>query len=135
MKYYLDSNVFIPYFNKELGKGHKPLYQETLEFLEKARKKKIKLVLSDLFYKEVCKICYLSKQEILEELQKLHIEIIETKINKEHVKTLLEKEIHLGDAVHASTAIYENCNAIITFNKKDFLPAKNLIQILEPNEF
>jgi predicted nucleic acid-binding protein len=128
----LDTNVFVSLYKEELGKNLRPLYIESQEFFNYIKQKNILLVLSELFFSEAYKCCYVSKKDIISYFSKLEIPLLI--IEKENLALPL-KEVHYPDSIHASTAIKYNCDSIITFNTKDFDKIKNKIKIFEPNKF
>jgi len=133
---YLDSNVFISFINKEVGRDLRGLFIESKFFLEKVRVQKHILVLSDLFFKEVKKVCYLDKNEIIDYFYNLKIKTELINANSFlDVNKFLHKGMHLSDAIHAAIACSSNCTVIVTFNKKDFDNIKKEIAVLEPLDF
>ena len=136
MRIYLDSNVFISMFNKELNGNLRGLFVEAEGFFELARRKGCVLVLSELFFKEVKKICRNEENEVLDFLAQrgLKVELAFAQ-GEVSLKKLLKQGMHSTDAVHAAIAIKVKCDCIVTFNTKDFQAVKNIIPVLEPLEF
>ncbi len=132
---YLDSNVLISSMREEMDCQLRPLYLEADNFLSKAATANIRIIVSELFLDEVKDYLKISKKDIYQyfTLKGTKTETVET--NTDFARIMESKGIHFPDSVHASTAIASNCECIITFNKKDFKPAKKWIQILLPEEF
>ncbi len=133
---YLDSNVFISLFSKELGRNLCGLFVEAEWFFEQVKQKKHFLILSDLFFEEVQKQTYLSKDEITAYFKEQNINFETARIKPGLPwKKFIARGIHYSDALHAATAIAFKCNCIVTFNIKDFEKAKNEIKSFEPSDF
>jgi len=132
MKVYLDTNVFVSLFQSELGRNLRPLYLEAQEFFDYIKNKAVLLVLSELFFLEARKCCFVDKNQIISYFSQLEIPLLI--IEKENLASPI-KEIHYPDSVHAATAIKYKCEAIVTFNVKDFNKIKNKIKIFEPSNF
>lgn len=132
---YLDSNVFISLFDREIGKGLRGLFVEAELFLEKVREQRWTLVLSDLFFIEVKKHCFLSVEEILAYLKKLGIQVEIIEANPKTWKELRKLGMHFSDSLHAVTAIENRCDCIVTFNVKHFERIKSKIKVFDPREF
>jgi len=133
---YLDANVFIAFVKSELGKPFRLMFQETEEFFEQCPKKHI-IVLSDHTLDEIKKIVHYSEGETegFFRAKGIMIEKIETR--EKDFKLTLEfcgKGMHKADALHAALAVNAGCNAILTFNKKDFEAVKKFISAKEPAE-
>ncbi|HZX33836.1 MAG TPA: type II toxin-antitoxin system VapC family toxin [archaeon] len=133
MRVYLDSNVFISLFEREMGKNSRGLFVEAEMFLERVKNKGSVLVLSDWFFREVQKITFLSKGEVLRYLENngAKTEVVDS----EGVSLEKTGELHFPDSMHAAIAIHFGCGCIVTFNLKDFEKVKRLIEILEPGEY
>ncbi|MEW6295000.1 MAG: type II toxin-antitoxin system VapC family toxin [Candidatus Diapherotrites archaeon] len=133
---YLDSNVFISFINKEIGRNVRGLFVEVKLFLEKVKEKEGVLVLSEWFFREAERYCYLTKDEILRYFRKNRIktEVIEEKETLS-LKGFRGRGIHYADLLHAATAIKYKCDCIVTFNVNDFEKIKDKIEIFEPLEF
>lgn len=133
---YLDSNVFISLIKMELGRNIRGLFIEVELFFESARKNQHTLVLSDWFFKEVKKFCYLEQTEVLDYFRKLDlpVETIQTPKSINH-KEFEKKGIHFPDSLHVALAVHFRCDCLVTFNVKDFEKANERIVILEPKEF
>lgn len=135
MRIYLDSNVFIAFFKKELGWNYKGLFVEAEYFFEKVVEKNYILCLSNYFFFEINKIIFADKKFVLNTLSELNINIeliyyqnASTKIDFESLR------IHKTDELHLKTALENRCDCLVTFNTKDFLPAKKLIKVLKPDD-
>lgn len=133
---YLDSNVFISLIKTEIDHNARGLFIEVELFLENVKKNRNTLVLSDWFFKEVKKFCYLEQKEIIDYFTKLEIQVETVKTNEKiNYKEFAKKGIHFPDSLHIALAVHYNCNCIVTFNIKDFEKAKDTILVFEPKEF
>jgi len=136
-RFYLDSNVFISFIREEIDSAFNLRYVDSENFFAFCRKEKHALVLSGLFFKEVNKVISLKKNDILEEFKRHEIEVTEAenRPSEESVsKIAKECKIHFADAVHVATALENKSNAIITWNKKDFIKAVKFVPCLTPGE-
>ena len=81
---YLDSNVFISLFSKEIGRNLRGLFVEAEGFFKQVKQKNHILILSNLFFEEVQKQTYLSEDEIITYFkeQEVNFEISKIKINR-----------------------------------------------------
>jgi len=131
MRIYLDSNVFISYIRNEIGKNFRPLFSEAENFFEWIKNEKHTLIFSNIFIYETTKHCYLNKEEIIQFFKEHSIktEYIEGELKVK--KEILKRGIHLSDAAHITLAINSNCDAIATFNIKDFEKSEDLIKIID----
>ena len=135
MRVYLDSNVFISAFKQERGRGVRPLFLEAEEFFERAKTKNATLVLSELFFEEVERHCFISKEETIARLKKTGLKIELAFIQGNIGLKFFLKKTHWSDAVHAAVAVKCKCDAIVTFNIKDFEKIADLVRAIEPREF
>jgi hypothetical protein len=65
MRLYLDSNVFIYFIKKEVDSALNFRYVDSANFFALCAKEKHELIISDLFFKEVKKIIFSEKEEII----------------------------------------------------------------------
>jgi len=132
MRIYLDSNVFISYIREEIGRNYRPLYHEAEKLFEYCHDNSHTLVLSKLFFEEIKRMCYLNSEKAVELLTEKNL-IVERIPNTTYVsKEILQLGIHRLDALHVTTAIENNCDAIATFNTKDFEKVSTKIKIINP---
>ncbi len=132
MKIYLDTNVFISLFQEEIGFGFRALHIEARDFFESAKKKEDIICISQLFLSEVHQILFMKKEQVIKEIEKYEV-IIEL-LGKPKQENLLKFNglgIHHPDYIHAAIA-FENCDCIVTFNIKDFEPARKFISLFSP---
>ncbi|MFH0970840.1 MAG: PIN domain-containing protein [Candidatus Diapherotrites archaeon] len=131
---YLDANVFISYFRGEIGANYRGLFVEAEKVLDFLHVNGHTVVISSLCLKEIETVSYIRKTE-LEDLFKRKNITTEFVTNPEYLdwKPFEKIGIHYPDALHVALAIYYQCEAIITFNVHDFLPAKK-IRIIDPRE-
>lgn len=132
---YLDSNVFISIIKEEIGFGFRMLFTESKEFLDYCRNNGLIIVLPDLFFDEAMLVTKLSKQDIMdffEAINGLKLKLVAaTEKDKKIARNL---NTHYTDALHASIALNNSCDCIVSWNKKDFEQVK-CIQALTPKEF
>ena len=135
MRIYLDSNVFISYIREEIGAEYRLLGEEAEQFFSNVRINKHILLISELFIKETQKHCFMEKKELqmFFEEKEIHVEFIED--SKKICRTLLLLGPHYSDAIHATNAINNKCDAIATFNIKDFEKIRNKINIINITQF
>lgn len=135
MKLYIDSNVFISLIREEVFLN-RTLFDEALSFFERVQERKDTIVISELTLKEIKKIGYTEKEEIVEQIKnrKVKSEYIQSNYKIEFTK--FEKlGIHIPDSIHVAIAIKERCDCIVTFNIKDFKLANSFIKVIEPSEY
>lgn len=133
---YLDSNVFISLFGKELGRNVRGLFVEAEGFFERVKQKSHTLVLSSLFFEEVQKQTYLSKDEVTAYLKEHRVSFETARIKPGLPwRKFVARGLHYSDALHMAAAIAFKCDCIVTFNIKDFEKAKHEIKSVEPSDF
>jgi predicted nucleic acid-binding protein len=132
MHIYLDTNVFISLFQEEIGFKFRGLNIEARDFFERAAKRGDTICISSLFLDEVKKITFMDKKSIFEELEKkeLLFKLVKDP-NYDEILFFKRLGIHSPDCIHASIA-HKNCECIVTFNTKDFVPAKKFISVFSP---
>jgi predicted nucleic acid-binding protein len=108
------------------------LFLEAERFFERVKVEKHTLVISKLFLDEVSQRANLSPNEIIEFMDKANLEIERIQTNIHPYQRHLQQGIHFADAVHIANAIDSKCDAIATFNIKDFEPAQREINIMDP---
>jgi len=134
MKLYVDSNVFISLIREEVS-INRTLFDEALSFFERVQERKDTIVISQLVFDEIQKICFNSREDVIEKFGKLKIPIKEVKDELNLLKEVKESKIHYPDCINVNTAIRTNCNCIITFNIKDYFNIRNKIKILQPRDY
>lgn len=132
----MDSNVLISLLNREMGRGVRGLFVEAEAFFERIKEGEHTLVLSNWFFREVKKITYLSRVEILEYFNKLgiNVDVVEQK-GKLNLSEFSSKGLRFPDSLHAAIAVAQKCECIVTFNIKDFKGLEDRIAVLEPLDF
>ncbi|MCX6803515.1 MAG: type II toxin-antitoxin system VapC family toxin [Candidatus Diapherotrites archaeon] len=135
-KIYLDSNVFISLMKKEIGFGQRGLFVEAEQFFVRVKKTGSVIVLSNFLLSEVESVSFYSKSDVLNLLSGFGIDFEEYNASGfvEH-KKISDLGIHYPDSFHVALAIISKCDCIVTFNLRDFLPAKKLINVLSPEDF
>ena len=133
---YLDSNVFISLFNREVGRGIRGLFVEAEQFFERVKEQNHVIVLSNLFFDEVLRRTHLSQGEVTAYLKehRINVEIAIIKPNLPW-RALVAQGLHNSDALHAAAAIAFNCDCVVTFNTKHFEKARSKIKVVEPADF
>lgn len=134
MRLYIDSNVFISLIREEVS-TNRTLFDEALSFFEKVQERKDTIVISELVFNEIQKICFNSREDVIEKFSTLNIPIKEAKDELILLREVKESKIHYPDCINANTAIKTNCHCIITFNTKDYLNIKSKIKILQPRDY
>ena len=137
MRLYLDSNVFISVMRSEMDSSVRLLFRDGEDFFSLCKAQGIELVISDLFLKEVKRKTFLEKRDVEEFFGKEKIRIVASKTcgRKGALEIANATGIHFSDAMHVCCALQSGCNAIVTWNKKDFEKARDLIQCFNPVEF
>ncbi len=137
MKLYLDSNVLISYLRNEIDYAFNLRFQDSSDFFTTCKEEKHKIIISDLFIKEITKTVSLNKEDIKTIFDDLKIEVVFVeKVEKEKAIEIMHKTgLHFLDSVHVGTAIKEKCGFTITWNAKDFEKTKNLMPFKTPKEF
>jgi len=135
---YLDSNVLISFLRDEIDGSFRLLSLEAKQFFDYAGREKCKLILSDLFYKEIKDVIKLDVQSIKQFFSsiKINFEEIES-VNQDFLesKKLENLGVHYPDSFHAAIAIRAECDCIVTFNIRDFKTLSKKIDIIEPKNF
>lgn len=137
MRLYLDSNVLISFVRSEIDSAFNLRFKQTEDFFSKCRVYGIELAISDFFLFEIRKIVFLDKKSVQELFDSLGVPIVLVKeAPKEKACAVFRKTgLHFSDSLHVATAIEAKCEAIISWNKKDFEKAKELIPFFTPIEF
>ncbi len=111
---------------------------ETKNFFDFCKKEKHIILLSDWFFKEVQKIIFLNRKDVLEEFKrmKVNVFVIEKKPNKKLIyKIIKEFNLHYSDSIHVAVAYENKSDFIVTWNKKDFEKANEFVECIYPKEF
>lgn len=131
MKVFLDTNVMI-----DLIISRNPFYKDIAEIVKIAEKKEIKLYTSSLSFVNTFYVASKNntKELVIESLKKFRIICDVTIIDELNVdKSLLSDFEDFEDAVQYNSAIYHDCEYIITRDKKGFKNSK--ITVMTPDEF
>ncbi len=132
---YLDTNVLISYFRGEIGRGYRGLFIEAETVLDFLRSNYHVVVVSDFCLEELEKVAYIRKLDLenLFEVRKIEAIFVSAPLDL-NCQPFEKAGIHSSDALHVALAIYYKCDAIVTFNIKDFEPARKWIKIIDPRE-
>lgn len=131
MKVFLDTNVMI-----DLIIQRKPFFEQIAEITTIAEKNKIELFTSSLSFVNTFYVASKvnSKELVLETLKKFRIICNVSIIDELNIdKSLISNFEDFEDAVQYNSAIYHECDYIITRDKKGFKNSK--ITIMNPEEF
>jgi len=125
------------FIKKEVDSALNFIYIDSANFFALCGKEKHEITLSELFFKEVKKVIFSEKEEVIAWLEEMELNLIlvETCNDEKAGKISKEYNIHLADAVHIATTVANKSDAIITWNKKDFIKANKLIESFTPSEF
>lgn len=133
---YLDTNVFISWVDTELGKGLRGLFAEAGLFMDKVKAARDTIILSDWFFAEVKRVGYWTKAEVIREFERngVNVELVvpEERLN---VKEWQHLGVPRSDAAHVAIAVHARCDCIVTFNVRDFEPARHRIKVCEPKDY
>lgn len=143
MRSYTDSNVIISYINQEFGGKFEVMDYRVEQFFAICIEDKHKLIISDLTVEEISNHTYLSKDEVIDFLKELGLDVkyVEYLPQKKslicgHIRKNPEiKKVHQPDNLHVAFALEAKADCIVTWNKKHFEPVKKLIAIYQPDEF
>lgn len=133
---YLDANVFIALVKSEMGRPFRLMFREAEDFFGQCPKKRI-IVLSDHTADEIEKIVHYSEGETEAFFREKGIMTEKIETGEKDFRLTLEfcsKGMHKADALHAALAINAGCDAILTFNKRDFEAVKKFMPAKEPAE-
>ncbi|MBS3063678.1 MAG: PIN domain-containing protein [Candidatus Diapherotrites archaeon] len=133
---YLDANIFIAFVKADMGKPFKLMYQDVEDFFD-ACPERFTVVLSDYVFREIKRIAYHSAQEVLDFFREREISVEVTESTGRCTSLAEEfrgKGVPSMDALHAAIAIEAHCDALMTFNKKDFVLAAGLIRVVAPRD-
>ncbi len=137
MKCYVDSNVFIALIFDESGKNFNLMSYFSEEFFKKSIEGKHELIVSNLVIKEFCKITKLTEDEFTEFVNNYcgKIKIVNITLKDKGEANKINNKYHTGfaDSLHYVVAKKSECNALITYNVKDFGFSKDLL-ILKPED-
>ena len=131
MRVFLDTNVMIDLIIKR-----QPFFTEVAEIVTFAEKNKIELFTSSLSFVNTFYVASKvnSKELVLETLKKFRIICDVTIIDELNIdKSLISDFEDFEDAVQYNSALYHNCNYILTRDKKGF--EKSKIVVMTPSEF
>lgn len=139
-KVYVDSNVFISFWDKEYGRNITDFleyYSE--EVLNRVIGCEFFIVISDWTVKELMAREQVSREELMSALspyqliQKLEIVTPDSNDFEEAKRIKKQTGIHYPDSMHAALA--KKAGAIIvTWNTKDFNLVKDIIEVRTPKE-
>ncbi len=137
MRIYLDSNVLIAYLREEMDSAFNLRYLEAGRFFTHCCNKKIILVISDLFLDEVNHVIGLNENDIYDTFKQLEIFFEHISNEPSQRGDIISKQtgIHFTDARHVANALASHCDAVVSFNRKDFIKTKHLISFMMPEEF
>jgi len=138
-KCYVDSNVLLSYFKRELGGITQIQMIRTEEFLVNCSENSHKLVLSDLTFDEVHNNGYLTQDEVEDILDRfgvnfMTVDTTQTDVNKAR-DIGRRTTIHWPDSLHTRLALKSKSNVIVTWNMRDFQKVARLIDVCKPDEF
>ncbi len=139
-KIYVDTNVFISYWDKEYGRNIGDFLEYfSEEILKRVVKCEFYLIISDFVIEELLSITSLNKKEILKQfnpyfsLKKIKISKINKKDWEKADKLAKKYKIWKGDALHAIKAKQENA-IVITWDIKHFSKLEDYVLVRSPKE-
>ncbi|HII72129.1 TPA: type II toxin-antitoxin system VapC family toxin [Candidatus Woesearchaeota archaeon] len=136
MKYYIDTCVWLDHLENRSGPGGRPLGSHATRLILEIVRKKDTIIFSDLNQNELKN--KISAQdidsaiEILKAMQALETVIVKQESYKEGQKLAKERNVPLGDAVHALIA-KEN-NATLITQDRDFERLRDITKIMKPED-
>ncbi|MFH1256254.1 MAG: type II toxin-antitoxin system VapC family toxin [Candidatus Diapherotrites archaeon] len=136
-RFYLDSNVLIAFVREEMDSSFNLHRIDREHFFALCRKQKHEFILPPLFFTEVRKVISLERETVLEEFERLQLKVAvaEKGPSKKLVSEIARKSgIHLADATHAAFACENQADAIISWNKKDFIKTEMFVKCFTPLE-
>jgi|GEM_PF-794109 len=143
MRSYVDSNVIISYINQEFGSKFEVMDYRVEQFFAICIEDKHRLIISDLTVKEIADHTYLTKNEVIDFLKELGLDVEyeeylpqKKRLIRDHIRKRAEiKKVPRPDDLHVAFALEAKADCIVTWNKKDFEPVEKLIDIYSPDEF
>jgi predicted nucleic acid-binding protein len=139
VKCYVDSNVLLSYFKRELGGITKAQMIRAEQFLRDCAEKNHEIVLSDLAFFEIRKNAYLDQNEVTEILGRIGVFFTTVRTSKKDLRkagVIKEKTgIHHPDSLHTQLAIKSRAKVIVTWNIQDFEKVRDLIAVCTPSSF
>jgi predicted nucleic acid-binding protein len=136
VKVYLDSNAFISAINQEIGFSFRGLFVEAENFFFRLAQRKDILVISKHCLNEINLVLSCSKDDVLDYFEK---NMVITEFCDEPKTINFSKYsktcAHFKDSLHVAIAIHFKCDCIVTFNIKDFLNARKVIDVFTPGDY
>lgn len=136
MRYYIDSNVIVSLIKSEIGRGFRLMYPAVERLLAKIRREGHTALISVLCIKEIKRATLLSEEDILQFFKGINFEKLIP--NEQIVELGMEVNrkygIHFPDARHLAFASFYGADILVTWNKKDFIAAKDIVSVSSPDE-
>ncbi|MDD5417274.1 MAG: type II toxin-antitoxin system VapC family toxin [Candidatus Nanoarchaeia archaeon] len=138
MKCFVDSNVFISLIQDEFGKGLEFMSYRTQEYFNRVMRCFHTIFISETIIDEVCKITNITLSGFMDYINMFRDKIIILQNKKDELMEAeaVNKKYKIGndDALYYVTARNNNCDCIVTWNKKHFLFAEDELRIVNPSE-
>ncbi|MFH1225212.1 MAG: PIN domain-containing protein [Candidatus Diapherotrites archaeon] len=137
MRLYMDSNVLISILRSEMDRAFNMRFQEAEDFISFCRALGFEIVVSDLFAYEIKKAISLEREDIGEFFRMSGVSFVWAAVPEKNRVLKISRDcgIHFADAAHVSAAVAAGCDAIITWDKKDFSRARAIMPCFTPAEF
>jgi predicted nucleic acid-binding protein len=140
MKIYVDSNLFISYWDREYGRNIENFLEYVSgEILNRTVSCEFSIIISDLTVKEIKRRMVFSDEElnsslrIYKDMNKLTVIEGTEAMWSQAKKISNERGVHMSDAMH--TVFAKEAGAVlVTWNVKDFVNVKDLITVRHPRE-
>jgi predicted nucleic acid-binding protein len=140
MKIYIDSNLFISYWDREYGRNIENFLEYVSgEILNRTVSCEFSIIISDLTVKEIKRRMAFSDEDldsnfkVYKDMNKLTIIVGTEALWAQAKKLSNERGIHLSDAMHAVLA-KETGAVLVTWNVKDFENVKDFVAVKNPKE-
>lgn len=136
MRYYCDSNVVISLVKSEIGKGYRLMYPAVDHLLKNMKQEGHIALISKFCITEIMFNTPLSEEDIFQFFKGIKVEKLapNEKAAKLAVRIYAEKGIHIQDARHIALASFYSADLVVTWNKKDFIDAEDIVPSSSPDE-
>lgn len=134
LRYYLDTSIWMDYYEERKGYNEEPLANYAWKLLTLIKSKKYKLIITDLLIKELEMNYSLDEINSMMNLFKEVIEkIISTKNQREEAKRIAnDRNVPTGDVLHSILA--RDNKLILITRDKHFNKLKDISEYYKPEE-
>ena len=137
MRFYVDTCIWIDFYENRFSKSGSPIGKYASELFMKLSKKKATILFSDLTIKEMKKLFREGEVESLLGVVSLLFVLEKAKIinsdYEESVNLALERNVPRPDALHAILA--RNNDAVLVTRDAHFQKLRDIVRVIKPEEF